>query len=391
MKKLILIIFIASIYSSGVAVIAANASGIVATTPTAEERNIGAILEGSQANESQQVILAAEQEPKALEAPKPADEAKPVDEPKPTNKLLASTNEPISAPAHKEKGIFSTIIGWFSSNEEKSEPVVVTQPKKVQKPVIIGLALGGGAAKGFAHIGVIKALEANGIKPQIITGTSAGSLVGSLYSYGYSSKQLEKIAYQLDGMNLADFTISGNGLIKGQKLQDFVNKQVQNQQLQKLKIRFAAIATDLDSGQGVAFNNGDTGAAVRASCSVPNIFLPVRINNHRYVDGGLSAPVPVSYAKNMGANLIIAVDITSKPEHNKASGFLSNFDQTINIMGVKLLNEQLKLANFTVKPDISKLSSFNFNKKQHAIDLGYKATLPLIPKIKQHILQMQNQ
>ena len=294
------------------------------------------------------------------------------------------------AESKEEHGILHSIVSWFSSSGEvkhNESPVIVRKHKQV----IIGLALGGGAAKGFAHIGVIKALEENGIHPIIVTGTSAGSLVGSLYAYGYSTAQLEKIAYQLDEVNLADFTLSQKGLIKGQKLQDFVNKSVHNTQLQHLKLKFAAIATDLDSGQSIGFGYGNTGAAVRASCSIPNIFIPVTINHHRYVDGGLSVPVPVSYAKNMGANLVIAVDITAKPENTKADGFLSNFNQTLNIMGVRLLNEQLKLADFVVTPDITKLSSFTFDNKQQAIALGYAATLPLIPKIKAKIAALQNE
>jgi NTE family protein len=379
-KKLIAIMLIASISYNG---IAQNVSETALSSSNTTDSETVIILDEQESEASQGEIMLA------------TESATPPKQP-------ATANHPITTPEPKieekeEKGIISTIMGWFSSSpeeEKKASEKASKKPlanKKSPRPVVIGLALGGGAAKGFAHIGVIKALEENGIRPKIVTGTSAGSLVGSLYSYGYTSKQLEKIASQLDGLNLADFTLSGNGLIKGQKLQNFVNQQVKQQQMQKLKIRFAAIATDLDSGQSVGFNHGNTGAAVRASCAVPNIFIPVRINNRRYVDGGLSAPVPVSHAKKMGANFIIAVDITSKPEHTKASGFLSNFDQTINIMGVKLLNEQLKLANFTVKPDISKLSSFNFDNKQQAINLGYKATLPLIPKIKQQILQMQNQ
>ena len=300
--------------------------------------------------------------------------------------------EPTPTPTPDEQqdsGIIHKVLSWFSTSGEvvkhnESAP-------KAQKQVIIGLALGGGAAKGFAHIGVIKALEENGIHAQIVTGTSAGSLVGSLYAYGDTPEQLEDIAYQMDEVTLADFTLSTKGLIKGQKLQNFVNKKVKNTKLQNLKLKFAAIATDLDSGQSVGFNIGDTGVAVRASCSVPNIFIPVTISKHRYVDGGLSAPVPVTYAKDMGANFIIAVDITSKPENNKATGFLSNFDQTINIMGVKLLNEQLKQADFVIKPDISKLSSFAFDKKKQAIQLGYDATMPLIPHIKAALAKRQSE
>lgn len=273
-----------------------------------------------------------------------------------------------------------------TSESKPIEPKPIVAKKHV--PIIIGLALGGGAAKGYAHIGVIQALEENGIKAQIITGTSAGSLVGSLYAYGYKPVQLRQIAYQMDEMNLADFTLNSNGLIKGNRLQQFVNSKVKNTPLQKLKTPFTAVATDLDSGQSVGFNNGDTGIAVRASCSIPNIFMPVKMNGHRYVDGGLSAPVPVTYARQAGANFIIAVDITARPENGR-SGFLSNLDQTINIMGVKLLAQQLKQADVVIQPDTTQLSSFSFDKKKQAIDFGYKAAIAQMPSIKQKIAEWQ--
>ncbi len=282
-----------------------------------------------------------------------------------------------------------------SGIESITIPVTESQPKiskviveKKHTPIIIGLALGGGAAKGFAHVGVIRALEENGIKAKVITGTSAGSLVGSLYAYGYTPDQLQKISYQLDELNLADFTLSSNGVIKGNRLQQFVDGQVKNTPLQKLKTNFTAVATDLDSGKSIGFNNGDTGIAVRASCSIPNVFMPVVMNGHRYVDGGLSAPVPVSYARKAGANFVIAVDITAKPETGK-SGFLSNLDQTINILSVKLLNDQLKQADVVIRPDITQLSSFSFDKKQQAINLGYQAAMTQMPIIKQRITQWQ--
>lgn len=274
------------------------------------------------------------------------------------------------------------------SNLPPESTTAIKVSKNISPPLIIGLALGGGAAKGFAHIGVIKALEDNGIKPQIVTGTSAGSIVGSLYAYGYTPTELQTISYQLDELNLADFTISKNGVIKGEKLQRFIDARVKNTPLQKLKLNYTAVATDLDSGQSIGFNNGDTGIAVRASCSIPNVFTPVVMNGHRYVDGGLSAPVPVSYARKAGATFVIAVDITAKPEQGR-SGFLSNFDQTINILSIKLLNEQLKLADIVIKPDISQLSSFAFDKKKEAITLGYKAAMSQMPLIKQKLKEVE--
>lgn len=294
-----------------------------------------------------------------------------------------------NAESFVESDIISTLANDSSRNfiDVESAPVAVVV-KKAPESLVIGLALGGGAAKGFAHIGVIKALEENHIKAQVITGTSAGSLVGSLYAYGYTPLQLQKISYQMDELNLADFTFSRDGVIKGTRLQQFVDARVKNTPLQKLKTKFTAVATDLDSGQSIGFNNGDTGIAVRASCSIPNVFMPVQMNNHRYVDGGLSAPVPVSYAKKEGANFIIAVDISAKPEQGR-SGYLSNFDQTINILSVKLLAEQLKQADVVIHPDITSLSSFSFDKKQEAIDIGYKAAMAQMPLIKQKVAQWQ--
>ena len=296
-----------------------------------------------------------------------------------------------SEQAESEDGLLNLITQSESPTLIESLPIAIKPvliPVKKATPLVIGLALGGGAAKGFAHVGVIRALEENGIKAQIVTGTSAGSLVGSLYAYGYTPDQLQQISYQLDELNLADFTFSSNGVIKGNRLQQFVDGQVKNTPLQKLSRKFTAVATDLDSGQSIGFNTGDTGIAVRASCSIPNVFMPVAMNGHRYVDGGLSAPVPVSYARKAGANFVIAVDITAKPKQG-SNGFLANFDQTINILSIKLLHEQLKQADIVISPDISQLSSFGFDKKQQAIDLGYKATMAQMPLIKQKISAWQ--
>ena len=296
-----------------------------------------------------------------------------------------------SEQAESEDGLLNLIAQSESPTLIESLPIVIKPvliPVKKATPLVIGLALGGGAAKGFAHVGVIRALEENGIKAQIVTGTSAGSLVGSLYAYGYTPDQLQQISYQLDELNLADFTFSLICVIKGNRLQQFVDGQVKNPPLQKLSRKFTAVATDLDSGQSIGFNTGDTGIAVRASCSIPNVFMPVAMNGHRYVDGGLSAPVPVSYARKAGANFVIAVDITAKPKQG-SNGFLANFDQTINILSIKLLHEQLKQADIVISPDISQLSSFGFDKKQQAIDLGYKAAMAQMPLIKQKISAWQ--
>ena len=255
--------------------------------------------------------------------------------------------------------------------------VVQTKPKAV-----VGLALGGGASKGFAHIGVIKVLRENNIPVNIVTGTSAGAVVGSLYASGMSPDRLELEAQILDQTNLVDLTLSTSGFIKGQKLQDFINAKVKNRQLQQLPIKFGAVATEFGTGRMVNFTQGNTGQAVRASVSIPNVFQPTVIGKQKYVDGGLTAPVPVTAARNMGANFVIAVDISQRPAKG-ATGFLAQLDQSLNIMSVAALNNELKKANVVITPQVQKLGAVGgFNQRDQAIKLGEEAARKALPQIK---------
>ncbi len=197
------------------------------------------------------------------------------------------------------------------------EPVPAAQAQdpvvpKTREPVI-ALVLGGGGVKGFAHVGVIKVLESHGIKPSIVVGTSAGSFVGALYASGMNAYTLQSVALGMQEADIRDLTLSSQGFLIGDKLQQYVNTQVKNKAIHQFPIRFAAVATDLESGEKVAFNYGNAGQAVRASCSIPNVFLPTRIGKRQFVDGGLVSPVPVLTAREMGADVVIAVDISAKP------------------------------------------------------------------------------
>ncbi|MDE1713534.1 patatin-like phospholipase family protein, partial (plasmid) [Chromobacterium amazonense] len=250
-----------------------------------------------------------------------------------------------------------------------------------------GLALGGGAAKGFAHIGVIKVLEGAGIVPDIITGTSAGSVVGSLYASGLNGVQLQQRAMALDQADLTDWTLSTKGVLKGEKLQNWINAQVGNKPLEKLPRPFGAVATELDSGRKVVFRVGNTGQAVRASASIPNVFLPVKIGGKRYVDGGLVSPVPVSAAKEMGAQFVIAVDITARPKPGKAVGFLSMLDQSLNIMNGPALALELKQADVVIRPDVLDIGSADFDSRNQAILEGEKAAQQMLPQIRKLLQQ----
>ena len=279
------------------------------------------------------------------------------------------------------------LLGSGSGSQTPSrQPLTATrQPlTATRKPqAVIGLALGGGASKGFAHIGVIKVLEENNIPVKIVTGTSAGALVGSLYASGMNAPRLQREAENLQRADLVDLTLSTSGFIRGEKLQNYINRQVGNRPIQNLPRKFAAVATEFDSGRSVVFRSGNTGQAVRASASIPNVFQPAVINGKRYVDGGLTAPVPVSAARQMGANVVIAVDISAKPARISQSGFFSYLDQSLNIMSTPALNSELAKADVVIKPQVQHLGAVGgFDEKAHAIKLGEDAARAALPQIR---------
>ena len=264
-------------------------------------------------------------------------------------------------------------------------------PQKPAKPqAIIGLALGGGASKGFAHIGVIKVLQENHIPVRVVTGTSAGAIVGSFYASGMSPDRIELEAEILGKTDLIDPVLSMSGFIKGQKLQDYINQKVHNKPIQSFPIRFAAVATEFGNGRMTVFNNGNAGQAVRASASIPNVFQPADIGGKRYVDGGLVAPVPVEAAKKLGSNIIIAVDISAKPAKINNTGFLAYLDQSLNIMSTAALNRELAQAQVVIRPQVQRLGSIGgFDEKQRAITLGEEAARAALPQIKAVLAKYQ--
>lgn len=266
-------------------------------------------------------------------------------------------------------------------------PEPVPKPEVRPVPPKIALALGGGAARGFAHVGVIKALEAHGIAPDIVVGTSAGSLVGALYAAGYSGFDLQRVALQIDDTVVADWSLPDRGFIKGEALQNFVNRAVQNRPLEKLNKPFATVVTDLQSGEPVVFRTGNTGMAVRASSSVPGVFQPVAINGREYVDGGLVSPVPVRAARGMGADLVIAVYISNNPRFGKTSDSIDMMLQTFAIMGQSIAGFELAAADVVIRPDTGAMRGTAFDNRHQAIIEGEKAGLAAIAAIKQKIAE----
>lgn len=265
---------------------------------------------------------------------------------------------------------------------------VVTAPKP---PPRIGLALGGGAARGFAHVGVIQVLEEAGLKPALVVGTSAGSLVAALYASGRNGQQLQAVAMNMDEAAFADWTlpIFSRGVLRGEALARYVNAQVANRLIENMPLPLGIVATDLQSGQGILFRRGDTGTAVRASSAVPAVFLPVRISGREYVDGGLVSPVPVRYAREMGAEFVVAVDISSAPEGNPSADPLQILLQTFAIMGKSINSWELKDADLVVRPALTGMGSGDFTGKKRAIDAGRAAMQAAMPQLKAAIEKAQ--
>ena len=261
---------------------------------------------------------------------------------------------------------------------QKTPQAATTKPK-------IGLALGGGAARGFAHIGVIKMLESQGIVPDYIVGTSAGAVVGSLYASGHVAFAMQKIAQQLDEKIFADWTLGGRGFLKGEALQDFINQHLNMRPLEKLNKPFAVVATDLNTGERVVFRTGDSGLAVRASAAVPGIFQPTQFGGKTYVDGGLSSPIPVQAARDMGADFVIAVDISARPEGQPVDSLTAIIWQTTTIMGGVIGANELKGADVVIRPRLPYVKSWDFAARNDAMLEGERAALAALPKIRQKL------
>jgi NTE family protein len=280
------------------------------------------------------------------------------------------------------------LLGGCASTRNAPAPAAVEPQAQAPatRPVRIGLALGGGAARGFAHIGVIKALEAQGIVPDIVVGTSAGSVVGAMYAAGNNGFKLNRMALEMDEAAISDWAIplfaKSSGVLKGEAIQRYVNRAVHNLPIEKFPVAFGAVATDLNSGKPILFQRGNAGMAVRASSSVPGVFQPVKIGEHSYVDGGLVAPVPVRYAREMGADFVIAVNISADPDAQPATSSLDVVLQTFAIMGQTINRLEMKDADVVITPSLGAMKGSDFNGRNLAILAGEQATSAMLPDLR---------
>ena len=307
---------------------------------------------------------------------------------KPSSPSLARRNFSLAA-ASAVLAACTTTGGKADSTPVATTPVTTTPPlDKPQRPLRVALALGGGAARGFAHIGVIKGLEARNIQIDLVAGTSAGSVVGALYASGMNGFALNKLALTMDEASISDWAMPfrTRGFLQGVALQNYLNTTLNNRPIEKMAKPLGVVATDLNSGQPILFQRGNTGIAVRASCSVPSIFEPVTIGGHEYVDGGLVSPVPASFARKMGADFVIAVDISQRPEAGLTTSSFDVLLQTFTIMGQTIKAYELdKYADVVIRPNLAAMSGSDFSQRNAAILAGEEAAAKIMPELQRKL------
>ncbi len=291
--------------------------------------------------------------------------------------LMAACSTPPAAPPASPAAVVTVPADKPAAEKPAPEP----------RPMRLGLALGGGAARGFAHVGVIQVLEEAGLHPHFVAGTSAGSLVAALYASGKSSQELRRVADTMEEAEITDWMVPllNRGALRGEALARYVNTQVGGKLIEQMKIPLAIVATDLRNGEAVAFRRGNTGSAVRASSAVPAVFQPVRIGEREFVDGGLVAPVPVRQVREMGANFVVAVDISSDPEGNPAGDTFQILMQTFAIMGKSINALALREADMVVRPPLSGVKSADFSARRRSIEAGRAAMQALLPQLRSRL------
>jgi NTE family protein len=264
---------------------------------------------------------------------------------------------------------------YRGASAPRAEAIV---PLRSARPVL-GLALGGGGARGFAHIGVIRALEDAGIVPDIVTGASSGAIIAALYAGGHDGRRLEEIARELNRSDLVDVVLIGRGWVRGEALQDFVNRMVGDRPIERLARPFAVVATAATTRRMIVFNRGNTGLAVRASASVPDLFIPPVIDGEEFIDGGLTSPVPVKVARAMGADVVVAVDVSwfAQTRGSDAEG-MRRYGRSGRY---GLLSDELALADVVVSPRTVPTRMLDFDQKEANIAAGAEAARAVLPDL----------
>ena len=267
----------------------------------------------------------------------------------------------------------------FAASDESKRTPHFEAPAPGSAPPRIALVLGSGGHRGFAHVGVLKALSENGIQPDLIVGASIGAVVGALYAGGMSAAELEKLAYDLNMMEFFELKMLFGKTPGGTGVQDFVSRNVQGRLIEELRTPFAAAATRVRDRSLVLFNRGDTGLAVRASAASPGEFTPVEIAGEMYVDGDEVSPVPIRAARRLGARVVIAIDVSAY-ERETPQGVPSRWIEK-DARRAKQIAAEAPAADVLIHPDIGYYAGRNEAYRRRVIAIAYRATREKLPAI----------
>jgi len=251
----------------------------------------------------------------------------------------------------------------------------------------VGLALGSGGARGFAHIGVLKVLKEAGIPIHCIAGSSMGSLIGCIYAVHENPHMMEKLAIHLKPKHWIDFTVPRMGLVAGEKVSELIRILTHGKRLEQLRMPVAVVATDLETGQEIVFTEGPIDKAVRASIAIPGIFNPVLDEGRVLVDGGVVNRVPIKVVKDLGADVVIAVDVVAEVPKIEIQSLFDVISQTIDVMERHVYQGQAALADLLIQPKVGHVSSTDFGQAAHCILAGEAAAREKIDEIRR-LVQM---
>lgn len=273
--------------------------------------------------------------------------------------------------------LLAALAGCATVDAPESSGVTGSRPR-------IALVLGGGAARGFAHVGVIRALELEKIPVHLIVGTSVGSLIGALYAHEMNSFELEWTAFSLEKEDLLDYALlsASMGPIKGDRLEEFVSKKIPVTNIESLKIPFAAVATDLNRGTRVVLDRGPLARAIRASCAIPGVFQPVSHQNRLLVDGGAIDNLPVAVAREKGADIVIAVDISQNVTNFNITNLVDVTLQAVHIMFSENVSQRRRDADVLISPAVGNVAMMDFTQKKRLMQVGIEAGQQAAPAIR---------
>lgn len=289
--------------------------------------------------------------------------------------LTACAGTPDGAPTFDGSWLVDGKLQARTGSEQVSAQRVAHRP-------VLALALGGGGLRGYAHIGVLQALDEAGIHPDLVVGTSIGAIVGAAYASGTSPNALWKKATTAPVLSLADVTLRGPGFVKGEALARWANELVGQQPIERFPIRFAAVASDFDRVLPFVITRGDAGQAARASAAIPGVFLPVRAADTEFVDGGVTSLVPIRAARALGADVVIGIDIYCHGPRYASSSVFSMWLKVTQTQSCLIAQDELATADLLIAPPIAPAGIDDAAGREAARKLGYEAAREALPALR---------